>query len=477
MKNISKIFLNKLNIISFIEMILLVVFNYLLLKINILPNKYLLLIIISTFIINILTIIFVNLKNNILKIIGVIIMIFMILFSLFGSYYLYTGNKFLNNSFNNISSETSTYYIITNKSSKYKKKDDIKGEVSYYKNSVNINKALKKLKKDLNINTKPYEDVSTMFNDINNNKTHFILIDSASYNIVFDLNKNIAKKDFNIVYKFDIQNSVASVASNKNKVKDKFNIYIGGTDFAGLMDYNSIITINSKTHEILMTSIPRDYYMDIYGMEGKKDTLSHMNAYGPDINMKSLEKFFDIKIDYSIKINTESLVSLVDKIGGITYCSDQSFTTTHALVINTYEDKGKQKLHIKKGCQELNGIQTLTLARERNALIGRDRMRQKNCQKIIIGIFNKLKSTNSFINFNSILNSLSDLYTTTVPRDVITNMAKETVDGADWKFISQSVDGSDGNEFITIINEMGYAMIPNTNDVISARNKIYEVLK
>ena len=104
-------------------------------------------------------------------------------------------------------------------------------------------------------------------------------------------------------------------------------------------------------------------------------------------------------------------------------------------------------------------------------------MRQKNCQKIIIGIFDKLKSTNSFINFNSILNSLSNLYTTDIPREVITNMVKKTVDGADWKFITQSVDGGDGTEFITIINEMGYAMIPNTNDVINARNKIYEVLK
>lgn len=474
MKKNKKINISNINILSVIDIIFLSIFIYLLFRINILPSKYFLLITIIIFIINILSILFINLKNKILKIIGVIIMILAILFSITGSYYLYTGNKFLNDSFNNIKNETSTYYIITNKTSKYNKKSDITGTINYYKNSPNINKALKQLKNDFSIKTNTYEDVTAMFNDIVNNNIDFILIDSASYNIVFDLNKNINKSDFKIVHKFDIKEEIIQTDS---QIKDKFNIYIGGTDFAGLMDYNSIITINTKTHEILMTSIPRDYYMDIYGMDGKKDTLSHMNAYGPDVNMKSLEKFFDIKIDYSIKINTESLVGLVDKIGGITYCSDQSFTTTHALVLNTYDDRGKQKLHIKKGCQELNGIQTLTVARERNSFIGRDRMRQKNCQKIIIGIFDKLKSTNSFINFNSILNSLSNLYTTDIPREVVTNMAKKTVDGADWKFITQSVDGGDGTEFITIINEMGYAMIPNTNDVINARNKIYEVLK
>lgn len=463
---------NKINILGIIDIIILFVFTYFLYKVNILPLKYFLLIITITFIINILSIVAINTKKKIIKISGIIILVIASIINITTSYYLYTTNEFLNKSFNNTKEEINTYYVITNKANKYSKKSDIKGVINYYQNSTNVKKALKTL--DKSIKTNSYEDINTIFNDIKDNKTTFMLIDKTNYNLVFDMNKKLKKEDFKVVHKFDIK---SKIVKNNNQVKDKFNIYIGGTDFAGLMDYNAIITIDTKKHQILMTSIPRDYYMDIYGMEGKKDTLSHMNAYGADTNMKSLEQFFDIKIDYYVKLNTNSLVELVDKIGGITYCSDQSFTTTHALVLNTYNDTGKKKLYIKKGCQELNGIETLTLARERNAFIGRDRMRQKNCQKIIISIFDRLKSTNSIVNYNEILNSLSDLYITNIPREIITNMAKDTIDGANWNFISQSVDGQDGTFFITIINEMGYGMEPNYNDVENAKNKINELLK
>lgn len=473
MKKTKKSHNNKINILSIIEIISLIIFNFLLLKIDLLSNKYTLILIATSIIITVLSIIFINLKNKAVKIIGIIIGIILILLSCTGSYFLYKGNTFLNESFNNVSKETSTYYIVTSQSNKIDTKNDIKGNISYYKETVNVNKAIKKLQNDLNFKTNIYDNINGMFYDTLNNNIDLFLIDSASYHVIFELNKNLKEEDFKIVYKFDVKTKFTT----NNKTKEKFNIFIGGTDFAGLMDYNAIVTVNTKTHEILLTSIPRDYYMEIYGMDGKKDTLSHMNSYGPDTNMKSLEQFFDTKIDYSIKINTKSLVGVVDAVGGITYCSDQSFTTSHALILDSYDDRGKQKLFIKKGCQELNGIETLTLARERMALVGRDRMRQKNCQKIIIAIFDKLKSTNSIANYNEILDSLSDLYTTTIPRDVISNIAKETLDGAEWKIITQSVDGSDSTEFITIINGMGYAMIPTAEDVINAKIKINELLK
>ena len=312
-----------------------------------------------------------------------------------------------------------------------------------------------------------------MIGDIVNNEIDFILIDKNSYNILLTLDNTINSNNFKIIYELDI----TSTNETSEKTKDAFNIYIGGKDFAGLIDYNAIITVNTKTHEILMTSIPRDYYMEIAGTNGKKDSLSHMYAFGEDANELSLEKFFDINIDYNIKVTTESLVDLVDTIGGITYCSDQAYTTTHALILNSYDDSGKEKLYVKKGCQHLNGIETLTVARERNAFVGRDRVRQKNCQKIILAIFNKLKSTDSFTNYKEILDSLSNLYTTTIPKDVVTSIAKDTIDGIEWKFTTQSVDGTDSNNFfIAILNDYDYAMIPDMNSVNQAKTKINEVL-
>lgn len=463
--------ISKLNILSIIAVIVFSIFLYFLFSINILPTKYLILIILVVSILIILSIVFINLKKKVVKVIGVVLIIISIILSGVGSYYLYYTNNFLNDSFSNVKKEVSTYYIITNKDNKYKEKD-IKGDIYYYENSTNIKKALNIVKENFSVKTSSYDNVTSMLNDIINKGIDFILIDKNSYSVVTNLDSTINQDIFKIVYEFDIEEE-----REESVEKTSFNIYVGGTDFAGLVDYNSIITVNMNTHEILMTSIPRDYYMDIYGMDGKKDSLSHMFAFGEDKAMKSLEQFFDVKMDYYVRVNTESLVDLVDAVGGITYCSDQAFTTTHALILNSYDDSGKQKLYVKKGCQELNGIETLTVARERNAFVGRDRVRQQNCQKIIIAIFDKLKSTNSLANYNEILNSLSDSYTTSIPRNVITNMAKDTLDGAEWKFVTQSVDGSDKwDADIAILNGKGYAMMPNMADVENARNQINKVL-
>ena len=466
--------ISKLNILSIIAVIVFSIFLYFLFSINILPTKYLILIILVISILILLSIVFINLKKKVLKIIGVIILVLSILLSGVGSYYLFYTNNFLNESFNSVKKKVSTYYIVTSSDNKYSKKSDIKGKVYYYKNSANIKNVLKVVKEDLNVKTSSYDDVTSMIQDVVNKKIDFMLIDKSSYNIVLDLDNNISKKELKVVYEFDIE----KYENKKEDSKDAFNILISGKDFAGLTDYNAVVTVNTNTHEILLTSIPRDYYMEIAGQNGKKDSLSHLFIYDEETLEKTLENFFDIDIDYVINIKAEGLVKIVDEVGGITYCSDQAFATTHALILNDYNDTGKQKLYVKKGCQELNGIETLTVARERNAFVGRDRMRQKNAQKIIIAIFDKMKSANLFANYNNILNALGDSYSTNIPKKVITNIAKDTIDGANWKIITQSVDGSDKwDADIAILNDKGYAMIPNESDVINATNKINETLK
>ena len=470
--NRNKSKFNKLNIISVVSIITLIIILFLILSINILPTKYLILVISLLLIINILGIVLVNLKKKVLKIIGVIILIVSIILSLVASYYLFYTNNFLDKSFNSAEKTITTYYIVTS-NDKYSEKSDIKDTVYYYKDSANIDNILKVIKEDLDVKTSSYDNVLSMIYDVINKKINFMVIDKSSYDIVLNLDNSISKDELKVVYKFDIEN-----IKDKNKnIKDKFNILISGKDFAGLTDYNAIVTVNSNTHEILLTSIPRDYYMEIAGTNGKKDSLSHLFIYDEKVLEETLENFFDIDIDYIVNVKAESLVRLVDEIGGITYCSNYAFTTTHALILNDYNDYGKKKLYVKKGCQELNGIETLTVARERNAFPGRDRMRQKNCQQIIIAIFNKIKSSNLITNYNKLLEVLGDSYSTNIPKELITNIAKDTIGGAEWKFITQSVNGSDKwDADIAILNGPGYAMIPDPNDVINATNKINEVL-
>ena len=191
--------------------------------------------------------------------------------------------------------------------------------------------------------------------------------------------------------------------------------------------------------------------------------------------MSSLENLLDTKIDYYTSIYTEGLVEVTDLLGGIEYCSDTTFTTTHAKVLDTYDDSYGEKLTINKGCQHLNGIETLTLARERKN-VGSDRQRQKNCAKILKSILNKSLSTKTLTNYQELLNKVSDLYQTNINKETIQTLIKNLLNN-NYTIIEQSLDGSDGNNYIRLGSVKSYVMYPYEDSVLEAKTKIKEILQ
>lgn len=462
--------MKKINIFSIIYVIISLIFIYSIIRLNIIPNSYLIPIIIIYIIINIIGIVLINMKNRLFKIISIIVLTLLSIISLIGIYFINSTNDFIDKSFNNNSKQVFTYYII-GLSKNNLTTDSITGDIGYYNNSSNINSALKYLNNKYNINAFGYDDLNNLIDKLNNEEEKLILIEKSSFNIIMGLNNNI--KDYSIIYEFNIEKDLNITNSKSNS----FNIYIVGSDFAGMMDLNMLVTVNQDSHKILLTSIPRDYYIEVAGYNGIKDKLSFITQ-GVDVSMNSLELLFDTNIDYYLKINTNSLVTLVDQIGGIEYCSDVDFITTHAQVLDTYNDSIGSKLHVVKGCQHFNGIQTLTVARERNAFPGRDRVRQQNCQKIMISIFKQLASINTISRYNEILDILSTSYETNISKDVITYNIKDLINnGNKWSIDTQSVDGSDGHDKVHLNTVVDWVMYPNMDTVNVAKENINKLMK
>src|SRR5574344_1902210 len=311
-------------IVSIISIILSILTIGLIFKLNILPVKYLGLVILVYVILNVLVMMLLRLKKKVFKVIGYILFTLLAIINILGSMYIIKTDSFFSTSFNNTKKTyTTSYYVLTNKLNDYKLDDINNKVVNYYNESNNVNDAISTLNGSVNYKTKGYDD-------------------------------------FNVVYQFDVT-SYEDDSLNIGDVGDTFNIYLEGKDFTYTNnDFNMIVSVNLRKRKILLTSMPRDYYIEVYGKNGRKDTLSYMGAYGTSTSLKSLENLLNIKISYYVEVNTKSLVGLVDAIGGITYCSNESFTTTHALILDTYNDTVGKKLHVSAGCQELNGIETLT---------------------------------------------------------------------------------------------------------------------
>lgn len=393
-------------------------------------------------------------------------------------YYGTTTNRFLNNAFGNAEEEYKAAYVILSKNEynleELKSKDIAYVDTLPEKERVFSTLAEKEIKTFLE-----YTDIeSAILQDV-------ILLDKATYVYLKEDQSTINVSDLKVIYEFEVSISLSNEAVGDEELDDDvkqeysrltpgeyYNIFLGGYDFTNtFMDFNMLVSINKTNNEILLTTIPRDYYITDARV-GKKDKLSDMGARGIETNMASVAKLFGVKIDYYIKVNTKSLVALVDAVGGITYCSDAEFTTSHSMILDSYNDSQGEKLHVRKGCQGLNGIQTLTVARERLAFKSGDNQRQKNNAQIMVAILNKMKTPAIAIKYPSVLSAVSGFYTTTIPQDLVTSSVKELLENPNWIIKTQSVTGSGGQDYIFFGKTKDYVMYPNYGTVNSAKRKI-----
>ena len=250
--------------------------------------------------------------------------------------------------------------------------------------------------------------------------------------------------------------------------KEPFNIYISGNDIYGNIasvsrsDVNIIATVNPNTHKILLTSIPRDFYVQLHGTSGYKDKLTHAGVYGIDMSVKTIEDLLDIDINYYMRVNFTSLIKVVDAIGGVDVVSDYSFRATTG-------DR------FVKGTNHLNGKKALAFSRERKAFSDGDRQRGKNQQKVLTAILNKMLSSTTLITkYTDILDSLGGSFQTNMPASKIYNLVNMQLDKMpSWTFESYNLDGKGSSSYTyTYPHQKLYVMEPDVNTVNEAKAKI-----
>ena len=467
--------LNKLLLtFTLVDLILVFILMVNITKLGVVPFKYVLLIVLILFLLFTITILIQKLRKHktLYKTISYTIFSILLIVSCVGIYYSGVTLKFLRESFNIANSSYISKYVIISKGNYENEYDLIGKKIGYYSNVPHIDKAISKLKNVIDFEEVSYKSIVDLYNKYDKELDAIVMQDDF-YKGIKETLTGISYSDYKTIYEFEV---TIDENINTDELKDSVNIYLGGFDFTeNNNDLNMIITMNRNTRKILLTSIPRDYYLYVPSL-GMEELLDYTMVWGVDQPIGALEQLFDIKIDYYIKVNTSSLVGLVDALGGLEYCSDISFTSTHALVTDTYDDTQGKKLRVEKGCREYNGVEILTIARERLAFDGGDRQRQKNCQQILINIANKIASAGSITKYTELLDKLSELYTTNMPSKLLTNALKDTIDGNKWDVETQSVDGKGGTGLIHVGTARSWSvMIPDTDSVETAKAKIKEI--
>ena len=177
-------------------------------------------------------------------------------------------------------------------------------------------------------------------------------------------------------------------------------------DEHGRTDSMILLSINSETKEIVMTSFMRDMYVNIRGLTTDGEgidtwgkTWGKMNAAyvygGAELLMDTIEYNFDIQVDDYVYIDFYSFVDIVDAIGGITVkITDEEAEGMKAPMAeqNKIMNKEKGSDYLTHGGKlNLNGNQALAYARLR--YVGNaDFERTSRQREVISKIIEKVKS-------------------------------------------------------------------------------------
>lgn len=356
----------------------------------------------------------------------------------------------------------------------------------------NTDQALQQMYYELgsDVQTNEYSGLSELADSLNNGTTGAIILNQAYLDVLDEMDnyssfssqlREIASLQVETVVQrktpqvTEATGSTTETSDNSSAdaaVTDEvYTIYVSGIDTRGEMtassrsDVNIILTVNTRTKQILMISTPRDYFVPLSISNGVPDKLTHAGIYGVNVSMDTLNMLYDININYYFRLNFAGFEKIIDALGGITVNSDYEF-----------DSQNTKGYHFNKGENHLNGEQALVFTRERYAFKEGDRQRGRDQMAVIQGVVDKATQPAFLKNYLSVMNSLDGCFETNVPYDIIASLVRRQLDeGGSWQVLSYSADGTGDTQKPYSMSQKAYVMIPDQTTVDKAKTLMKKV--
>lgn len=458
---------------------------YQLIKINVLPTKLLFLI---TIIFVLLDAIFALLlcyytRAIVSKIICVVITLVLIFGSCVGGYYISKTGSLLTNITNVTKHAKNTVSVVVKQSSDIKNKSQLNGLSVGTLRTIGTqgsSKALKELSKDgIVMNQSEYDSLSAMLEAFYNGDVDSIIINESSRSQILDMESyadfdNNTKVIYQTSYKVENTDKANAVSDITSK---PFNVLISGSDTRGGFDENGrsdvimVATINPNTSTILLTSVPRDFYVTTACdaadgcMQGALDKITHTGIHGTNTTKRTVEQLLGIEINYTFKVGFDTVTDLVDALGGV----DVYVEPGYAVTTSTFS--------VHEGVNHLDGQHALAYARERYSYTEGDRQRTKNQQQVLMGIVNEATKPSVITKYASIMDAMANTFSTTMSNEEISDLIKYQINNnPKWKMEQYMVDGTGDTLMCAELGDAASVMVPDQSTVKMAKDKINAVL-
>jgi len=462
--------LNK--IISIATLVFCTILFVLLGLLKLIPLKIYLIVLLVFLLLNLANI-FVSFRVNLNQtssVIQIILSMILIGISAISSFYLFKTLLFMD-SIGTDGYKVKNYSVIVLKERNFNELEELNGKnLALLKKDENESKAIGYLESKIQFNLFEYNDIMTVRDSLYNSNSEAIVIENSYKGLIEELDPSFSDKT-KVIHTFSIKYEAEDISKNVDVTSDAFAIYISGIDTYGEInsvsrsDVNIVAIVNPTTYQVLLISIPRDYYVQLHGTNGYKDKLTHAGMYGVEMSVQTIEDLLDIDINYYVKVNFTSLIDIVDALDGVQVYSEYAFTS-------------KDGYYFYKGYNNVNGEQALEFARTRKAFVDGDRQRGKNQQAVIEAVIRKLASNAIIAKYDALLNAVSGKFQTNLETNEITSLAKLQLEKMPkWTVKSISLNGSDSSNYTyTYSSGKLYVMEPNLESINDAKTTINKIL-
>lgn len=449
-------------------------FGHSLIQVNIVPTKYLILCFGILSVVFFLLIFFLFVKEGLLsKILIVTMMSALSLLLVFASSYFHQTTQFFSGT-KTKDYDTLTYSVFVLKNQEYKSLTDLKNlSIGYLEHDSET--IQKELQEKITYQEKKASDIGELVDSLFDKKLQAICLEEGHLFLLREEIDNF-EQDIQMIYTFQVRvDGTSENAGVQDVSNSSFVLYISGIDqygnvnsVRGRSDVNQIAVVNTRTNHILLVNTPRDYYVQLAGTTGLKDKLTHAGIYGINKSIATLENLYKIDIEYYLRVNFDTLIKVVDIIGGIDIYSDATFTCWT-----------NKNVHVNTGWNHFNGAQALAYSRERHAYLTGDHHRGANQQQVITAIIHKMTQSSVLINkYSSILNAMDGSFQTNLPTPMLTSFIKYQLDEMPvWNVESIAVTGQNSMDYTYSMgtSQKLYVMEPDYSSVTNAISKIKAV--
>ena len=431
------------NILTIVLLLSSVFLGYILINLNVVPGKYLIPSLVALALVTLLMLYWLRKsKGNMSKVIGFLLVVALIVGA--------TQTSKIRSLIKNVTGgnkDLHTVHVRVMKDSDFDKMSDFKDNEALFganmaQDAANINKVKEQVleKEKFEMDVESYTSYSYLVEDLYDGSLDAIIMSEAHEVLLEEIYPNF-EDETRIIATYEFEEIIEITDREFDVTKDTYSVFVSGIDTFGSIssvsrsDVNMIMTVNPAEHQILLTSIPRDYYV-VLNKFGAYDKLTHAGLYGVQESVKTLEDLLSsqvdqrIDIDHHLRVNFTSVVNIVDALGGVEVNSKYAF-------------KSGAGPYFEQGSNYINGTEALAFVRERYNLPNGDFDRIQNQQALITGVINKAMSPAIITNYSSFLNSIGDGFELSMSDKELNSIIRQQLNSmSSWDIVQIQLKGT-----------------------------------